>query len=253
MTCFKPFGVVWTRLGGIKKVSWRLDRVKQGLIGVLPLLAVVLSGCTSVDYVGQKLDPTPESHKVEYFMNRGQVPVGKYQIMGRASVCGPDGIDTYDIQELLLEKAHEFGADAVAVVGVRFVKKSIYPSSEECFDSPNPDSSPISYTDDGELIPIDFFGEKSVPLRSGFGFRNEVRVQALFLKDRQILCQLLIERGKESGKIKDQAVVEKSLNTADDLPSSLSDTTSQEESPVGGKSSDTNVVSSSDTTSQEEN
>ena len=183
--------------------------MKKIVTGALALLlAGVLSGCMSFDYVGQEFAPTPESQSVDYYVNRSMVPPGKYQIIGRATVDGPDGIDTYDIQELLLRKARACGADAVVITGVKKVKVGTYQAREDVFNGPNTDLTPISFGPDGEPVSINTFGDEVVPLRGETYYREDVKVQALFLKDRAEVRKLLAERGRELDELLAQPVVE---------------------------------------------
>ena len=168
--------------------------MKKIVTGALALLrAGVLSGCMSFDYVGQEFAPTPESQSVDYYVNRSMVPPGKYQIIGRATVDGPDGIDTYD---------------AVVITGVKKVKVGTYQASEDVFNGPNTDLTPISFGPDGEPVSINTFGDEVVPLRGETYYREDVKVQALFLKDRAEVRKLLAERGRELDELLAQPVVE---------------------------------------------
>ncbi len=182
--------------------------MRRMVVGALALLAGVLGGCMSFDYVGQEFSPTPESQPVSYYVNRSMVPPGRYQIIGRATVDGPDGIDTYDIQELLLRKARACGADAVVIAGVKKVKVGTYQASEDVFNGPNTDLTPISFGPAGEPVSINTLGDEVVPLRGETYYRKEVKVQALFLKDRAEVRRLLAERGRELDELLAQPVVE---------------------------------------------
>jgi len=76
---------------------------------------LILSGCVSVEYVGQKFPPREEGSSVVFFPNPGELPEG-YRVIGRGVINAPDGMMKGDARTALIEKAWEVGADAVCVI-----------------------------------------------------------------------------------------------------------------------------------------
>jgi len=158
------------------------------------------AGCVKCDYVGREFAPTPESEPVAYFRNRGEIPPGDFRIIGRATVTAPDGTDGYDIRDLLLEKARKSGADAVCQVRARKLRAGLYdreetdpfepqkpldPANTEFHGAPSADKA--EKAEYGE--PVKLQGEKR--------FRQEVVVQALFLKKKAALDKLMADQNRE--------------------------------------------------------
>ena len=160
--------------------------------GILSLIA----GCMDFDYVGQEFAPTPESEPVTYYPKRADVPVGVYGIIGRAVVKAPDGTDGFDIQELLLERARQYGADAVCQVSAKRIIVGTYSLSSEEFGGPAPMIGAANLNPDGSPIGENTFGD-TVEIKGELRNRYVVEVKALFLKNKQELETLLEERGRE--------------------------------------------------------
>ena len=160
--------------------------------GILSLIA----GCMDFDYVGQEFAPTPESDPVTYYKSRSDVPAGVYGIIGRAVVKAPDGTDGFDIQELLLDRARQYGADAVCQVSAKRIVVGTYSFSSEEFGGPNPFPNPGNLNPDGSPIEENTFGD-TVEIKGERKNRYVVEVKALFLKNKKELETLLEERGRE--------------------------------------------------------
>lgn len=171
------------------------------LTGAVALFLV--AGCMNFDYVGREFAPTPVSEPVAYYVNREQLPPGEFRIMGRAMITAPDGTDGYDIQELLLEKARAFGADAVCLVRARKVPVGYY-QREEVNQGPQFPLDPANVEFGGAPEPLaeelQEFGPPQT-LSSGRGTRYEVEVKALFLKKKAELEKLLAEQDEELNEI----------------------------------------------------
>ena len=158
----------------------------------------LVAGCMNFEYVGREFAPTPMSEPVAYYVNREQLPPGEFRIMGRAEITAPDGTDGYDIQELLLEKARSYGADAVCLVSARKVPVGYY-EREEVNQGPQFPLDPANVGFSGAPEPLAAelaeFGRPQT-LSSAEGTRLEVEVKALFLKKKAELERRL-ERIKE--------------------------------------------------------
>lgn len=208
-----------------------MSAFKIVMLTMLSCLLGFLTGCMNFDYVGQKFEPIPDSQNVDYFVNRNMVPPGKFQIIGRAVVTGPNGIDTFDIQELLLEKARSYGANAVVITGVMRENVGLFERSEESFYRANRDTSPISLGPNGESISIDTLGKSGVPLRGETRSREQIKLQALFLKDRQTVRQLLEARGADSAVLQSQPFFETATSEVPPEAGELFDSAKKESSP----------------------
>jgi hypothetical protein len=96
--------------------------------GIYLLVASViafLSGCVSVDYVGQKLTPLKKEQRVVFFNSKSEVPPNTYKVIGRATAEGPDDINSETVKEKLIKKARECGADAIQVVTFKRIKVGV--------------------------------------------------------------------------------------------------------------------------------
>ncbi len=78
------------------------------LLFALPL-ALMMTSCISVDYLGNNYQPTDE---VAMYFDEADVP-RNYEVMGMVSADAPDIISSEKIQRRILERAREAGADAV--------------------------------------------------------------------------------------------------------------------------------------------
>ncbi|MDD3887140.1 MAG: hypothetical protein PHI35_09725, partial [Victivallaceae bacterium] len=141
--------------------------------------AVFLTGCVSYDYVGRQFEPLPEDAEIVYYNDRSDVPQGKYGVMGRITMTGPDNFDAYDIKDELLAKARDYGANAVCVMSVKTVKVGTYEISNDGFSGPVNPYNPANVNPDGSPIQVDSFG-REVRLGGETRFRYEVRVAAIF-------------------------------------------------------------------------
>lgn len=167
-----------------------------GMTGVALLLLLAVAGCMDFRYVGQEFSPTPESEPITYYTSRSEVPAGKYGIIGRAEVTAPDGTDGFDIQALLLQRAREYGADAVCQVKAERVRVGAYFFSKDEYRGPTPLENPGGINPDGSFSSESSFGSVSGDDEE-VRYRYEVEVKALFLKDKQQLTALLEERERE--------------------------------------------------------
>jgi len=176
--------------------------MKKFLLKCLPATLLILSGCVNVDYVGQCFDPIPEEEPVVCYANRGEIPPGKYRIIGRAKISTTRRLDKYDIQELLIDEARKRGANAAALVDARRELVGIYDRepgssvgdiSHRSNTANNLDDSPRTVTSLGNPEPAELYGEEH--------FRSELHLRVLFLKEREDLEQQLARRGRELDRL----------------------------------------------------
>lgn len=170
--------------------------MKVFILRMLPAAICLLSGCVNVDYIGQNFEPTPAESPVEYFIGKTAIPAGKYRIIGRGTIATTLGIDRYDLRDILVKAARKHGADAVAVVSEKRVQVGVYPQENDLLAGPSSTANIYNLNPDGTPMQIDSFGAPA-QLQGETHFRTELRVRALFLKDREALEQLLARRGRE--------------------------------------------------------
>lgn len=150
---------------------------------LLPLL-LLLCGCTvDVDYTGQKFPVDKGNYNVKYFKSRQELDLDKYAIIGRFVVTAPARTDHYAFQKILMEKAMEFGGDAVCLVEASSVIHGAYTSNDDEFGAPHPGTPAPEISPSQRGIPEALTGEKVKVRRQ--------RVKALLLKERTVLNQLL--------------------------------------------------------------
>ncbi|QSH40637.1 hypothetical protein P0136_12230 [Lentisphaerota bacterium ZTH] len=147
--------------------------------------AVLLGGCISFDYVGQKLKPLDDSQTVAFFDSADQVPAGQYKVIGRAVAVGPDGTSSGDVRQKLIDKARAYGADAIQVVTFKRVKTgtTVIPKNDPyegavgnwVQTSNRPDGTPIYNDTQGSNIPLETIAID----------KYEIRAKVLFLALKQ--------------------------------------------------------------------
>ncbi|MDD5728616.1 MAG: hypothetical protein PHV59_08640 [Victivallales bacterium] len=148
-------------------------------------LTALLSGCMQFDYVGQKLTPLTPDQTVAFYNSKDSVPPNIYRVLGRAVVTAPDGTNTEDVKAELLEKAREYGADAIEVVMFKRVKtgETVIPHNEP-YSGPTGSWVVTSNRPDGTPIYTDTFVD-TVPLQTRAVATYEIRAQVLFLADKE--------------------------------------------------------------------
>ena len=164
---------------------------------VLALAAVLLllTGCYNFDYTGQYFEPIPEGEVVKFYHAPAEVPAGVYRVIGRAEIFALTGqLDSYDVEDILLDKARKCGADAVALVTSRMQKKGFY----------HRDMTTITQFSGGEIkagkgklednSTADINRFKSAPeITSERNYQEVLAVQALFYKRQSVLNELMTE------------------------------------------------------------
>ena len=78
-------------------------------------LAVLLTvSCTKIDYVGKSYAPTDE---VDIYFSLDDIK-GEYEVMGHLTATASEFTRSEKMQEKIIEKAREKGADAVVILGL---------------------------------------------------------------------------------------------------------------------------------------
>ena len=84
---------------------------KLSLIALAVLLTV---SCTKIDYIGKSYSPTIE---VDIYFSLDDVK-GAYEVMGHLTASAGTFVSSEKMQEEILKKAREKGADAVVILGL---------------------------------------------------------------------------------------------------------------------------------------
>ncbi len=75
---------------------------------------LLAAGCTKIDYVGKQFAPTTD---VAVFFSLDDVK-REYEVMGHLTATADDMVSAEKMQEDILKKAREKGADAVVILGL---------------------------------------------------------------------------------------------------------------------------------------
>lgn len=144
---------------------------------------VLFSGCTNIEYTGQRFDAVPENTDVIFFRSRQELDLEKYAIIGRIVLTVPLQSDIYAMKKAMLEKARSCGGDAVCMVGIERVSSGVYAGRHEEFGVPGPEVQAPAITPSQRGIPLPLKGESVQIVKQ--------RVRALVLKDRAALKKLM--------------------------------------------------------------
>lgn len=82
-------------------------------LAVLLIIAICLSACTKIDYIGEEYPPTTH---VDLFFSMDDV-AREHKVMGNLIATADDGVSTEKMQKKIIEKAMKKGADAVVIMG----------------------------------------------------------------------------------------------------------------------------------------
>lgn len=159
------------------------------------------AGCVNIDYVGREFTPTPESEPVVYYLNREEIPPGEFRIIGRATLTAPNGTDGYDIKDELLAKARACGADAVCQVRARKLNVGLYDREETDPIPPRKPQDPADAAPRSAPSALEAEYGEPVKLRGEKQSRQEVVVQALFLKKKAEVEKLIAGQDREINRI----------------------------------------------------
>ena len=83
-------------------------------LSLIVLIAVLSVSCTKIDYVGKSYSPTTE---VDIYFSLDDVK-GAYEVMGHLTASAGTFVSSEKMQEEILKKAREKGADAVVILGL---------------------------------------------------------------------------------------------------------------------------------------
>ncbi len=76
--------------------------------------AIILSGCTKIDYIGEEYPPTT---KVEMYFSEEDV-TREHKVMGHLIATANDIVSAEKMQKEMKKKAMEKGADAIIILGM---------------------------------------------------------------------------------------------------------------------------------------
>ena len=124
----------------------------------LPLLAMgVLTGCMSVEYVGQTFPALPATSAIEVFSPENPLPQTGYRAIGRVELTAPPRTNGDAIRQRLIEVAREKGAQALRVVSMKKIQVGFFDSDNNVDFMPNYDTDPRNAG--GRFIYTNSFGE----------------------------------------------------------------------------------------------
>jgi hypothetical protein len=83
-------------------------------ISLIALAVLLTVSCTKIDYVGKSYAPTTN---VDVFFSLDDVE-GAYEVMGHLTATAGTFVSSEKMQEKIMEKAREKGADAVVILGL---------------------------------------------------------------------------------------------------------------------------------------
>ena len=112
--------------------------MKKFLFLLLPFL---FAGCMNIDYVGKKFAPT---ENVRYVENTDQVPMDDYTLIGRFTVKARPMYHPYDVEEVILEEAREYGGDLLCLTKSGIDSFSVYTTNSQEFGAPKAEDRKIS-------------------------------------------------------------------------------------------------------------
>jgi uncharacterized protein YbjQ (UPF0145 family) len=85
---------------------------------MLAVLPVLVSGCAHMDYAGESFPPTQH---VDLFFSEANV--GRdYMVIGELTGTGDQLVSTQKLQDKMVEKAREKGADGVVILGLEHIQ-----------------------------------------------------------------------------------------------------------------------------------
>ncbi len=134
-------------------------------IVILAAAALILSaGCTKIDYVGKEFPPTAD---VDIFFALDDVD-REYEVMGHLTATANDIVSAEKMQEEILKKAREKGADAVVILGLNR------------FETP----TPATWSETTEIEATKAGTKTTTTGTSSSGTSEQKEIRATFLKYR---------------------------------------------------------------------
>ena len=143
------------------------------------ILSVILCGCVSFDYVGQRLPEKEDGEYITIYPSMQEVPP-ELNVLGRGKIIAPGGYDMDKLDALLTEKAMEVGAEAVAIASQKRVVIGVDNNIKSSLNRPGGDWVFDSRSTDGTQIYTDSFG-KQQGLKNVKTERYRVYYQVVFL------------------------------------------------------------------------
>ena len=166
---------------------------------IFSCLAVLLTGCVQYDYVGQKF-PENKDGKISFYDTDNDVPRDHLRLIGRMTMVCDVSLDRYDVQVRLLEKAREYGADAVSLHSVRKVREDVIDDPVLPASLPDNDLNPMGVDMSGTPYEVNSFGQQIMPEEKPY---YDYLIKALFWKNRKTAEEYL---AKHRGKLKDNVI-----------------------------------------------
>jgi hypothetical protein len=83
-------------------------------VSLVAMIAILSISCTKIDYVGKSYSPTSE---VDIYFSLDDVK-SEYEVMGHLTATAGTFVSSEKMQEEILKKAREKGADAVIILGL---------------------------------------------------------------------------------------------------------------------------------------
>ena len=151
---------------------------------LLIFAALFLSGCVSVEYVGQKLPERDAGEYIHIYPSMKEVPP-EYKILGRGKVMTPQSYDLDKLDTILTEKAIEVGAEAVAVSSQSRVAVNVNDGFQSAPTRPSGSWSLNGMNLQGDRIYTDSFGRQEA-LRTTPTTRFRIYYQVVFLTKKDI-------------------------------------------------------------------
>ena len=85
---------------------------------VVAAAILCLSGCSQIDYVGREYSPTTH---IDLFFSLDDIQKD-YEVMGHIVATADDMVSAEKLQEKMIQKAREKGADAIVILGLERYK-----------------------------------------------------------------------------------------------------------------------------------
>ncbi|MDD5697558.1 MAG: hypothetical protein PHH77_02980 [Victivallaceae bacterium] len=187
---FKSVYINRVKIKHHQKGNLPLNTNRTKMIFMLSVAAMAIfpaGGCMQFDYVGQKLAPLKPDQAVAFYNSKDSVPPDTYKVLGRAEITAPDGTNTEEVKAELIEKAREYGANAIEVVSFKRVKTGeVEIPQNEAYGSNDPVGTwaVTSNRPDGTPIYTDSF-VKTIPLEVNVIEKYEIQAKVLFLADKE--------------------------------------------------------------------
>jgi hypothetical protein len=107
-------------------------------VGIFLLLFI--GACAHIDYVGKSY---PRTARVDLFFAEEEV-TQPYELMGKVIATGGDEVSAEKMQDKIMEKAQEKGADAVVITGLERYQSGEQTSYSETTKQKDPKTSTTS-------------------------------------------------------------------------------------------------------------